>query len=150
MKMKRFLASFALAAVVGGAFLGCGGESNSNLTNKNQSEAVKTEQKMANLDGFYRLKDAAQTLEINGSEINGNAGINLYGGKISYETNAVVIRVEYTTKMAGDPQAMASEDAFLAGFDGRFEAALTGETLTLSGKNASFVFVKSVKSKEDE
>ncbi len=110
---------------------------------------VASDKHAPNLDGFYRLQNAPQTLEINGGEINGNAGINLYGGKISYETNSVKIKVEYTTKMAGDPESMRSEDAFLQGFGGRFDVRVSGGEMTLSRGERKFVFVKSQKGADE-
>lgn len=80
------------------------------------------------------------TMTIAGSEINGTAACNGYGGVVSIDNGEFVIGEVFSTMMACEPPVMEIESAFHIGLSAVTDAARAGDTLLLTGPNVELQF----------
>jgi len=80
------------------------------------------------------------TMTIAGSEINGTAACNGYGGVASIDDGGFAIGEVFSTMMACEPPVMEIESAFHSGLAAVTAAARAGDTLLLTGPNVELQF----------
>jgi heat shock protein HslJ len=84
--------------------------------------------------GFQGVIETSTITAVFGEDqsLTGNAGVNTYTGKYSADNGAIKIDSGIaTTKMAGDPEVMAQEAAYLAALPQATVYEIQGSTLTL-------------------
>jgi heat shock protein HslJ len=111
-------------------------------------------QPAASLDAEWRLVNGTHggnaiplvpgsdiTLRVDGTEVGGRSGCNLYGGTLEVDGARIIINAVYMTEMACGEDVMAAESAYLAALGGVDSATRNGEALTLSGEGTELRFV---------
>ncbi len=73
------------------------------------------------------------TLKIDGDQVGGSSGCNIYGGTITLDGSKVTISALSMTEMACEEPRMASEAAYLAALPRVTSVERSGDTLVLSG-----------------
>jgi heat shock protein HslJ len=84
--------------------------------------------------GFQSLIETSTITAVFGEDetLSGNAGVNNYNGKYSADNGAIKIDAAIaSTMMAGDPEVMAQEAAYLAALPNATVYKIEGSTLTL-------------------
>ena len=90
--------------------------------------------------GFAIVPDAAITMTVRGSEIQGRAACNHYGGQIVVEDGRPRFSLTSMTQMACADPVMAAEAAFLAALPRVVDAARDGDRLVLTGPDVELTF----------
>ncbi len=76
--------------------------------------------------------EPAPTTRFIGGEMTGTTGVNQYGGTYEVDGSSVKVTLGPTTLMAGTPEAMDQESAFLAALATVASYSIEGEVLTLA------------------
>ncbi|MCH7583975.1 MAG: META domain-containing protein [Acidobacteria bacterium] len=87
------------------------------------------------LSNQYRV-----TMTIDGSEINGRAACNGYGGSVSIENGTFSLKEVFVTSMACEPEVMEIESTFMQGLSGVTSATRSGDTASLTGAGVDYRF----------
>lgn len=80
------------------------------------------------------------TLVVKGPDASGTSGCNLYGATVAIDGRSVSFGQIGGTEMACEPQVMELERRYLAGLSATDLAERSGDTLTFSGSDTTFVF----------
>lgn len=92
-------------------------------------------------DGEVPIVDGARiTLDIAGAEVGGTSACNHYFGRLAVSESELRIDQLGGTEMACQPDVMASEAAYWAALGGVTRWKRDGDTLTLSGPNATLTY----------
>ncbi len=87
------------------------------------------------LNDEYRV-----TMTIDGSEINGRAACNGYGGAVSIGNDAFSVGEISQTEMACEPAVMEIESTFMQGLFSVTDATRSGDTASLTGEGVEYTF----------
>jgi heat shock protein HslJ len=110
---------------------GCGSSGTSNDSNALEGKTWKATQ-ISGVSSVLTTPGSAATAKFAAGTITGSATINTYSG--SYTTgpsNAIQISSVVSTQMAGAPDAMAQEQAYLAALQKAATYKISGDSLTL-------------------
>ena len=87
------------------------------------------------LNDQYRV-----TMTIDGSEINGRAACNGYGGSVSIENGTFLLDEVFLTAMGCEPEVMETESMFMQGLSNITNATRSGDTALLTGDGVDYKF----------
>lgn len=87
------------------------------------------------LNDRYRV-----TMTIDGSEINGRAACNGYGGSVSIEDGTFFLGEVFLTAMGCEPEVMEIESIFIQGLSNVTNATRSGDTALLTGDGVDYMF----------
>lgn len=80
-----------------------------------------------------------------GGQVSGNAGVNRYFGTVkSHEDALVWTGTLASTRMAGEPEAMESENRYMADLRSTTEVTVQGDRLIFTGKGVRLEFIHSL------
>ena len=92
-------------------------------------------------DGKSALVSAIATSEVTatfaGGKVTGRAGVNSYGAAYTATGADMTVRDVVATKMAGPPELMAQESAFLSALQRSANYSIEADTLTLRDRSGS-------------
>ena len=89
-----------------------------------------------------RVSGHVVTLVIDGSDVRGNAGCNIYSGTMTIRGGGVSFASMSMTEMGCEPDAMALESAYAAALSLVTDAKVDGDRLTLSGIGTELRFAR--------
>ncbi len=87
------------------------------------------------LNDRYRV-----TMTIDGSEINGRAACNGYGGSVSIQDGTFFLGEVFLTAMGCEPEVMVIESMFMQGLSNVTSATRSGDTALLTGDGVDYKF----------
>jgi len=93
--------------------------------------------------GKFDIKDAEVTVTLTGNRTGGRTPCNIFGAFVKLDGARISIEPSAVTEVAcADPDLMALEPRYLDALGAVTEQTLSGETLTLSGKDVILTFEK--------
>jgi len=142
--MRRSTLAVAVIAVL--ALTGCGptGDGFPNKTSApSELDGDWQLSEGSDAQGAFELKDSVSTITLTGNRTGGRTPCNIFGATVTIDGATISIEPGAVTEAAcADSDLMALEPRYLAALGAVTEQKLSGETLTLSGKDVILTFDK--------